>query len=583
MSIWRTISTMEKYLENYIRWLESDKVDSQTKNELRTIENDETEKKLRFSQNLSFGTAGLRSTMKAGTNGMNIYTVSQATQGLADFINKQKLGSRGVVIAYDSRNNSELFAQTSAAVLAANDIPVYIFDELRPTPVLSFAIRELGCIAGINITASHNPKEYNGYKTYWEDGAQLSLEQADIVSAYIAKTDIFDGVKSIDFDRALADGTIEIVGAEIDDAYIENVIAQRVDKNAIPAVADELKIVYTPLHGCGYRLVPETLRLCGVKHLYTVWQQMILDGDFPTVAQPNPEYHEALTLGRDLAQKVGSDLVIATDPDADRVGIMVRSHDGSFITLTGNQVGSLLLDYILTAYENTGTMPSDPYAVKTIVTTEMATKICAEHNVEIFNVLTGFKFIGEVIKKHDDIGVGHYLFGFEESYGYLKGTYARDKDSVVAVMLITEMAAYYKAKGMTLYDAVKALYERYGYYKEATINVVMKGLDGLEKMAALMEGIRNDPPTMLGGREVISMRDYLTETITDLRTGEKCPTGLPKSNVLYFETTGGNVVVIRPSGTEPKVKIYLLVNGKCEKCADETMRLFRDSISCWTE
>ncbi len=574
---------MLDYMKNYQRFLSSDKVDEKTKEELRSIEGNEKEIELRFFKYLEFGTAGLRGVMMAGTNAMNVYTVAHATQGFANLIIKEGKQDRGVVVGRDSRNNSELFARVTASVLAANGIKVYFHDALRPTPVLSFSIRYLGCIAGVNITASHNPKEYNGYKAYWEDGAQLSLEQADIVSAFIADTDILDGVKTTDFDKAVEDGKIEIVGAKIDDEYIANVTAQRVDVNAIPKVADDLKIVYTPLHGCGYRLVPETLRLCGVKHLYTVWQQMILDGNFPTVASPNPEYHEALALGAKLAEKVGSDLVIATDPDADRVGIMVRTADGGFATMTGNQVGALLLDYILTAYENTGTMPSDPYAVKTIVTTEMATKICAEHGVKIFNVLTGFKFIGEVIKKHDDVGVGHYLLGFEESYGYLKGTYARDKDSVVAVMLITEMAAYYKAKNMTLYDAMQALYERYGYYKEATVNVVMKGLDGLEKMAALMEGIRKNPPKELGGRKVVAMRDYLTEKITNLETGEITPTGLPKSNVLYFETTGGNVVVIRPSGTEPKVKIYLLVNGKCEESADKTMEEFRGSISCWTK
>ena len=574
---------MLDYMKNYHRFLSSDKVDEKTKEELRSIEGNEKEIELRFFKYLEFGTAGLRGVMMAGTNAMNVYTVAHATQGFANLIIKEGKQERGVVVGRDSRNNSELFARVTASVLAANGIKVYFHDALRPTPVLSFSIRYLGCIAGVNITASHNPKEYNGYKAYWEDGAQLSLEQADIVSAFIADTDILDGVKTTDFDKAVEDGKIEIVGAKIDDEYIANVTAQRVDVNAIPRVADDLKIVYTPLHGCGYRLVPETLRLCGVKHLYTVWQQMILDGNFPTVASPNPEYHEALALGAKLAEDVGSDLVIATDPDADRVGIMVRTSDGGFATMTGNQVGALLLDYILTAYENTGTMPSDPYAVKTIVSTEMATKICAEHGVKIFNVLTGFKFIGEVIKKHDDVGVGHYLLGFEESYGYLKGTYARDKDSVVAVMLITEMAAYYKAKNMTLYDAMQALYKRYGYYKEATVNVVMKGLDGLEKMAALMDGIRKNPPKELGGRKVVAMRDYLTEKITNLETGEITPTGLPKSNVLYFETTGGNVVVIRPSGTEPKVKIYLLVNGKCEESADKTMEEFRDSISCWTK
>ncbi|MGM9637148.1 MAG: phospho-sugar mutase [Eubacteriales bacterium] len=571
------------YLENYRRWRESDKVDAATKAELAAIEGNDEEIKFRFFKYLEFGTGGLRGTMVAGTNAMNPYTVAHATQGFANLILKEGRAADGIVIGRDSRLCSEDFARITASVMAANGIKVYFLDALRPTPVLSFSIRELHCVAGVNVTASHNPKEYNGYKAYWEDGAQLSPEQADLVSSYIAATDIFDGVKTVDFDEAVADGRITIVGAEIDDAFIQNVIAQRVDVNAIPAVADDLKIVYTPLHGCGYRLVPEVLRLCGVKHLYTVWQQMILDGSFPTVASPNPEYPEALALGVQLAKKVGSDLVIATDPDADRVGIMVRKPDGEFVTITGNQVGALLLDYILTAYENTGTMPEGPYAVKTIVSTEMATKICAEHHVELFNVLTGFKFIGEVIKKHDDVGIGHYLFGFEESYGYLKGTYARDKDSVVAVMLITEMASYYKAKGMTLYDAMEALFKRYGYYKETTVNVVMKGLDGLEKMGKLMESIRKNPPTELGGRKVVSMRDYQTETITDLVTGATAPTGLPKSNVLYFEAEGGNVVVIRPSGTEPKIKIYLLVNGDSRETADATLEAFRNSVSGWTK
>lgn len=571
------------YTDIYHRFRESDKVDPATKAELASIEGNEEEIKYRFFRYLEFGTGGLRGTLMAGTNAMNRYTVAHATQGFANLILREGRAADGIVVGRDSRLFSEEFARITASVMAANGIKVYFLDALRPTPVLSFAIRELHCVAGVNVTASHNPKEYNGYKAYWEDGAQLSLEQADLVSSYIQDTDILDGVKTVDFDEAVADGRITVVGAEIDDAFIQNVIAQRVDVNAIPAVADDLKIVYTPLHGCGYRLVPEVLRLCGVKHLYTVWQQMILDGNFPTVASPNPEYPEALALGVKLAEKVGSDLVVATDPDADRVGIMVRKPDGSFVTITGNQAGALLLDYILTAYENTGTMPEAPYAVKTIVSTEMATKICAEHKVELFNVLTGFKFIGEVIKKHDDIGKGHYLFGFEESYGYLKGTYARDKDSVVGVLLITEMAAYYKAKGMTLYDALQALYARYGFYRETTVNVVMKGLDGLEKMAALMESIRKNPPAELGGRRVVSMRDYQTETITDLVTGATAPTGLPKSNVLYFETEGGNVVVIRPSGTEPKVKIYLLVNGQTGEAADETLAAFRQSVSAWTK
>ncbi len=571
------------YRETYESWLASDAIDQATKAELRAIGDNEEEVKFRFIGLLVFGTGGLRGTMMAGTNAMNPYTVAHATQGFANLILREGAAERGVVIGRDSRNNSELYAKITAEVMAANGIRVYFLDALRPTPVLSFAIRELGCIGGVNITASHNPKEYNGYKAYWEDGAQLSLEQADLVSSYIAATDLLTGVKRMEFDTAVQEGKIEIVGAKIDDAFIANVTAQRVDKDAIPAVADRLKIVYTPLHGTGYRLVPEVLRLCGVKHLYTVWQQTVLDGNFPTVASPNPENSEALTLGAKLAEDVGSDLVIATDPDADRCGIMARKPDGEFVPMTGNQVGALLLDYILTAYENTGTMPEGPYAVKTIVTTELATKICASHGVDIYNVLTGFKFIGEVIKNHDDVGDGHYLFGFEESYGYLKGTYARDKDAVVASMLIVEMAAYYKKQGMTLYDALLAMYEKFGYYAEGTVNVTMKGLDGQAKMQALMESIRNDPPAELGGRRVIEMRDYQTEVITDLLTGATRPTGLPVSNVLYFMTEGGNVVVIRPSGTEPKIKLYLLVNGADKVSCDATMSAFKESVSTWTE
>ncbi len=571
------------YMDVYKSWLTSDLIDEVTKAELRSIADNEEEIKFRFIGYLAFGTGGLRGTMMAGTNAMNPYTVAHATQGFANLILKEGAADKGVVVGRDSRNNSELFARITAQVMAANGIKVYFLDALRPTPVLSFAIRELGCIGGVNVTASHNPKEYNGYKAYWEDGAQLSLEQAGLVSSYIEATDLLTEVKKIDFEEGVMQGIIEIVGAEIDDAFIANVTAQRVDVNAIPSVADELKIVYTPLHGTGHRLVPEVLRLCGVKHLYTVWQQMVIDGDFPTVAYPNPEFPETLALGARLAEQVGSDLVIATDPDADRCGIMARNTEGKFVCLTGNQVGALLLDYILTAYEETGTMPEKPYAVKTIVTTELATKVCASHGVDIYNVLTGFKFIGEVIKNHDDVGDGHYLFGFEESYGYLKGTYARDKDAVVAAMLIVEMAAYYKKKDMTLYDAMMALYEKFGYYAEGTVNVTMKGLDGQAKMQALMEDIRNNPPAELGGKKVIEMRDYQTETITDLVTGEKRPTGLPVSNVLYFMAEGGNVVVIRPSGTEPKIKLYLLVNGTDKASCDATMAAFRDSVSGWTK
>ena len=571
------------YLTQFNRWLNKEDLAADLKAELLTIKDDDEAIKIRFIKNMEFGTGGLRATMSAGTNAMNIYTVAQASQGLANVIIHNNGQEKGIVIGRDSRNNSEVFARAAAEVFAANGIKTYFFDALRPTPVLSFAIRELGCIAGVNITASHNPSEYNGYKAYWEDGAQLSLEDAEMVSSYINTIDIFDEVKRVDFDKAVENGDIIIVGAAIDDKFIENVTAQLIDPDAIKSVADDLKIVYTPLHGTGYRLIPEVLRLCGVKHLYPVWQQMIIDGDFPTVAFPNPEFPESLALGAKLADEVGSDLVIATDPDADRCGIMVRNKENKFVTVTGNQAGALLLDYILTAYEQTGTMPSDPYAVKTIVTTELATKICKEHKVDLFNVLTGFKFIGEVIKKKDDMGLGHYLFGFEESYGYLKGTYARDKDAVVAAMLITEMAAYYKKRGMTLYDAIVELFEKYGYYKEYTVNATYKGLDGTEKMRAMMENIRNNPPKSIAGRDVLEIRDYQTETVTDVKSGEKSPTGLPVSNVLYFRTEGDNVVVIRPSGTEPKIKLYLLVNGACEACANKTLDEFKAAVEDWTK
>lgn len=571
------------YLTQFNRWLSKEDLAADLKAELLTIKDNDDAIKMRFIKNMEFGTGGLRATMSAGTNAMNIYTVAQASQGLANVIIHNNGQKKGIVIGRDSRNNSEVFARAAAEVFAANGIKTYFFDALRPTPVLSFAIRELGCIAGVNITASHNPSEYNGYKAYWEDGAQLSLEDAEMVSSYINTIDIFDEVKRVDFDKAVENGDIIIVGAAIDDKFIENVTSQLIDPDAIKSVADDLKIVYTPLHGTGYRLIPEVLRLCGVKHLYPVWQQMILDGNFPTVAFPNPEFPESLALGAKLADEVGSDLVIATDPDADRCGIMVRNKENKFVTVTGNQAGALLLDYILTAYEQTGTMPTDPYAVKTIVTTELATKICKEHGVELFNVLTGFKFIGEVIKKKDDMGLGHYLFGFEESYGYLKGTYARDKDAVVAAMLITEMAAYYKKRGMTLYDALVELFDKYGYYKEHTVNATYKGLDGTEKMRAMMENIRNNPPKAIAGREVLEIRDYQYETVLDVKTGEKSPTGLPVSNVLYFRTEGDNVVVIRPSGTEPKIKLYLLVNGACEKCANKTLEEFKVAVEDWTK
>lgn len=569
---------MADYLNEYKKWCEYPDLDGDVKEALEKMADKDEEKKMYFSSDIAFGTAGLRGIMTAGTNAMNVYTVGRATQGIADLINSIGKNDRGVAIAYDCRNNSQRFAKVSAEVLAANGVKVYIFESLRPTPVLSFALRELGCIAGINITASHNPAKYNGYKAYWEDGAQLAPEEAKTVADYMSRTDIFHDVKRMDFDEGVTKGKIVVIGREIDEKYLENVKEQAVYPEVFEKVADTLKIVYTPLHGTGRVLVPEILKRCGLRYLYTVDSQMEPNGNFPGTPNPNPEFPEVFEKGIEIAEKVKSDLIIATDPDADRVGIMVRKKDGSFTTLTGNQVGSLLLDYIITANKEKGITLAHPYAVKTIVSTELTTKICKENNVTLHNVLTGFKFIGEVIKNYESKGYGDFLLGFEESYGYLKGTYARDKDAVVASMLICEMAAYYMEKGMTLYDALMGLYEKYGYYFEGVQNIYMEGVDGKAKMDAFMETLRNAPLKELGGLDVVSVRDYKTGVITDTVTGKTSPTGLPSSNVLYYENSKGDVVVVRPSGTEPKLKLYYLVNGATAEQAEAAVEKCKETM-----
>ena len=551
---------MEFFVENYQKWINSAQLTSLEKDELSSLSQDEI--KERFYTSLEFGTAGLRGKMRVGTNAMNRFTVAQATQGLANLILKEDRARDGVVIAYDSRNNSELFAKVAASVLAANGIKAYIFDELRPTPELSFALRELKCVAGINITASHNPKEYNGYKAYWEDGAQLPPEHAKTVSAEIDKIDIFKDIKMIDFDKAVNEDKITILDQDMDEKYLAEVMKQLVNPNAIKNVADELQIVYSPLHGTGYRLIPDILARCGVEHLYVVPEQMEVDGNFPTVQKPNPEYPEVFELGIEIANNVGSTLVIATDPDADRVGVVTKNSDGDFVTISGNQMGALLIDYIITAYEETGTMPNNPYAVKTIVSTELVAKICEAHNIKLHNVLTGFKFIGEVIKNYELSGQdAAYLFGFEESYGYLKGTYARDKDAVVATMLICEMTAFYHSKGMTLFDALNGLYEKYGNYLEANQELYMEGIDGKEKMAKLMDTLRNNAPDSIANKAIIEIGDYLKGLITNKLYNDIMPTNLPTSNVLSFKLDNGDVIIVRPSGTEPKIKFYYLLTG----------------------
>lgn len=565
------------YREEYERWLAEPLVSQAEKEELRAIANNEKELALRFSKGLTFGTAGLRGVMKTGWNAMNVHTVAHATQGLANLILAERRANNGVAIAYDCRVNSPLFAETAACVLAANGIRVYLFDSLRPTPELSFALRELGCVAGINITASHNPKQYNGYKAYWEDGAQLPPDHAATVLSEIEKLDIFRDVKRIDLETAKASGLVTVIGAEIDEKYLAAVQAQAVNPSAIAAVADDLKIVYTPLHGTGHRLVPEILRRVGLKHLFTVPEQMAINGNFPTVEKPNPEYPEVFELGIALANREGSDLIIATDPDADRVGVMTRTKNGSFRTVTGNQMGALLLDYIITAYRKTGTMPPEPYAVKSIVSTELATRVCEANGVRMYNVLTGFKFIGEVIKKHEKEGHGSFLFGFEESYGYLKGTYARDKDAVVTSMLIVEMTAYYHAMGMTLSDALEKLFERYGFCYETNAEIYMEGLDGAERMAALMSGLREKPPVEFAGVRVTCVGDYLRDTVTE--NGTVRPTGLPRSNVLSYRLENGDILVARPSGTEPKIKFYYLLRGKNEAEARQKADAYKTALN----
>ncbi|MBE6582992.1 MAG: phospho-sugar mutase [Ruminococcaceae bacterium] len=556
------IETLKKELN---KWLNSDKVSAEMKDELKALADNEEELKLRFSAPLSFGTAGLRGTMAAGIGKMNVHTVAQATKGLSDYILAQ--GGGKVAIAYDTRINSELFARISAEVLAYNGISSYIFDGPRPTPELSFALRELNCIAGINVTASHNPKEYNGYKVYWSDGAQIGGTEAKAISENISKCDIFE-VEQMPFDDGVKKGLITVIGDKLDEKYMENVLGERVNPNAIKEQSD-MTVVYTPLHGAGYKLVPEVLRRAGIKNVIIVPEQGTPNGEFPTVRFPNPEFPEAFELGKKLAIENGCDFIIATDPDADRMGITIRNGD-DYLSLTGNQVGCLLLDYIITAYRENGGVPSDAYAVKSIVSTELASLICKANGVKMHDVLTGFKYIGEVIKNHEKMGFGTYLLGFEESYGYLKGTYARDKDAVVATLLVTEMAAYYRSKGMTLKNALDSLYERYGNYNESGTSFYFSGSDGKEKMTAMMSQLRNDPPKTIAGEKVLSVRDYLLGTITDLDSGKTEKTGLPSSNVLYY-TTESCVFVIRPSGTEPKIKLYFMAKGNNPEAVNERL------------
>lgn len=559
------------YKELYREWLENPYFDENTKAELREIEQDEKEIKERFYKELEFGTAGLRGIIGAGTNRMNIYTVRKTTQGLANYIAAVNGQAKGVAIAYDSRRMSPEFAKEAALCLAANGVKAYIFETLRPTPELSFAVRELGCIAGINITASHNPPEYNGYKVYWEDGAQITPPHDSGIMAEVQKVGDYNEVKTMDEEAAKAAGLFIVIGKEIDDAYMEALKSQVIHADAIKAMAKELKIVYSPLHGTGNIPARRVLKELGFENVYVVKEQELPDGEFPTVSYPNPEADEAFELGLKLAKEVDADLVLATDPDADRLGVRVKdSKTGEYHTLTGNMSGCLLADYELgQKKEICGKLPEDGALISTIVTTNMAAAIAKYYGVEFIEVLTGFKYIGQQILGFETKGKGSYLFGFEESYGCLIGTHARDKDAIVATMALCEAAAYYKTKGMTLWDAMVAMYEKYGYYKDDIQSITLKGIEGLEKIQTILENLRKNPPTQIGTYKVLSARDYKADTIVNMETKEVTTTGLPNSNVLYYDLNEDAWVCVRPSGTEPKIKIYYGIKGTSLQDADE--------------
>ena len=569
------------YRKEYEKWLASPALSEDERAELKALEGNDKEIKARFYGPLEFGTAGLRGTMYTGLHNMNRHVIRWATQGFANVIRAEgtEAMKKGVAVCMDCRNHSAEFARETACVMAANGIHVRLFESLRPTPELSFAVREYGCQAGVNVTASHNPKEYNGYKVYWSDGAQLPPQHADAIAAQLEKIDIFTGVKRMDFDEAVKAGLIEIMGEETDRAFMENVMAMVNDRDSMAKVADTFKVVYTPFHGCGWKLVPEALRGLGVKHLYCVEQQMVLDGNFPTVASPNPENPEGFYLAIELADKVGADFILGTDPDSDRVGIMVRDHSGKFVAVTGNQTGVLLLDYLIGALRRAGKMPEKPVFLKSIVTTNMARKVAESNGVTCYDTFTGFKFMAEKKGELESSGQGEVIMSYEESYGYMLGDYVRDKDAVTASLMVTEMAGWYAAQGMTLYDALLALYAKYGWYGEKTHNLVMPGVDGLEKMAALMKRLRQTPPAEIAGVAVSVRKDYADGTAVDCATGAASPMELHGSNVLRYELADGTTILVRPSGTEPKIKVYILTQGRDAAERDANIAKY----SAWVE
>ena len=565
------------YKEEYQHWLDSPALNESEWEELNSIADDEKEIESRFFEPLSFGTAGLRGTMKLGLHHMNIHVIRHVTQSFANVINNEGVETalKGIVICYDCRQNSQEFAREAACVMAANGIKVRLFPSLHPTPELSFAIRYYGAAAGINVTASHNPKEYNGYKVYWSDGAQLPPQKAEQIAEQMEEIDLFNDFSTCDYDEAVEKGQILLLDEETDEAFLKRVLGQAIDRDAVEAVADRFKVVYTPFHGCGYKLIPEALRRLGIRNLYPVEEQMVIDGTFPTVESPNPENPEGFALAVELARKVGSDLIIGSDPDADRVGVLVRKGE-EYIPITGNQMGVLLLDYIIKARYRTETMPDHPGAVKSIVTTEMAKEVCRRNNVHMEDTFTGFKFMAERIAQWEQEGSYQYIFAYEESYGYMMGDYVRDKDAVTASVLIAEMAAYYFGRGMTLADAIQEKYEEYGYFEEKTLNLVMPGLDGLERMAKLMDDLRREPFSEIAGTGVEQLRDYLDGSVSVAHLGKVGTTSIRGSNVLYYDLADNTSFIVRPSGTEPKIKIYILADGSSREEVQEKIARYQE-------
>ncbi len=567
------------YQEEFNFWLNDPYFDEDTKNELLSIKNDEKEIEDRFYKELEFGTGGLRGVIGAGTNRMNIYTVRKATQGLANYILKQGGKEKGVAIAYDSRRKSPEFADEAALCLAANGIKAYVFDSLRPTPELSFALRQLGCISGIVITASHNPPEYNGYKAYWEDGAQVTAPKDKEIITEVKNVTDYHEVKTMDKEEAIKAGLYQVIGAEIDDAYMAELKKQIIHPEIIKEMADDIKIVYSPFHGTGNVPVRRILSELGFKHVYVVPEQELPDPDFTTLDYPNPEDPKAFTLALKLAKEKNADIVLATDPDADRLGIYaLDTKSGEYVPFTGNMSGMLIAEYILRERTATGTMPENPALVTTIVTTNMAKAICDAYGVKCIEVLTGFKYIGEQIKWFEQSGSNHYVFGLEESYGCLAGTHARDKDAVVAVMCLCEMAAWCKKNGKTVWDQMLELYEKYGYFKETQYTITLKGIEGSKQIAAIMDKLRSDLPKEFGSLKVVEARDYDRNRIVNMESGEERETGLPKSNVIYFDLTNNSWCCARPSGTEPKLKFYMGVKGTGLKDAQEKVEKLTEAL-----